>query len=176
MSTYQAVGSHPDTSGESKLSEDNREVSELKLEPAQYLHLAAQEPVDAPLDERMHIPALPTLSPTKRCLLVLDLNGTLLHRRRTKTNSNAHVYARPYLGAFLRYISHPAVGLDVTVWSSARRDNVNSMVERAWSGAGAMRVGSGSGSRSADEGLGRARFPDLVYAREDMLLTDRQFS
>ncbi|KAG8745017.1 hypothetical protein FRC10_008991 [Ceratobasidium sp. 414] len=41
------------------------------------------------------------------------------------------------------------------------------MVERAWTGAEATR----------DPGsLGRARFPDLVFAREDMLLTDRQFN
>ncbi|KAF8602335.1 hypothetical protein BDV93DRAFT_607552 [Ceratobasidium sp. AG-I] len=162
MSSYQGICLHPDTpanQGEPKLSEDNRE-----------------EPVDAPLDERMHIPALPALSPIKRRLLVLDLNGTLLHRRRTKTNANAHVYTRPYLGAFLRYISHPAVGLDVAVWSSARRENVHSMVERAWSGAGAVRIGNRSGSGSADEALGRVRFPDLVYAREDMILSDRQFT
>ncbi|KAG9103733.1 hypothetical protein FRC06_008465 [Ceratobasidium sp. 370] len=114
----------------------------------------------------MPLPPLHKISPTKRCLLVLDLNGTLLHRRRTNSNVNAHVYARPYLGAFLRYVSHPAAGLDIAVWSSARRENVQTMVERAWTSAEATR----------DPGLlGRARFPDFVFAREDMLLTDRQF-
>ncbi|KAF8746950.1 hypothetical protein RHS02_00529, partial [Rhizoctonia solani] len=120
-----------------KLSEDNQE----------------QELVDAPFDERMHIPALTSLPAAKRCLLVLDLNGTLLHRRRTNSGHSSHVYIRPYLGTFLQYISHPSTSLDVAVWSSARRANVDVMVERAWTG----------------------KKPDIVLAREDMQLTDRQF-
>ncbi|KAH7338927.1 hypothetical protein B0J17DRAFT_659149 [Rhizoctonia solani] len=84
----------------------------------------------------MQIPALPSLSAAKRCLLVLDLNGTLLYR------------------AFLQYISHPSVLLDVAVWSSARRANVDLMVDHAWTG----------------------RKPEIVLAREDMQLTDRQFN
>ncbi|QRV80305.1 ribosomal RNA processing protein 1 [Ceratobasidium sp. AG-Ba] len=129
-----------------------------------------EEPVDALFDERMRlsVPSSISISSAKRCLLVLDLNGTLLHRRRTKSNVNAHVYARPYLGSFLRYISHPAAGLDVAVWSSARRENVQVMVERAWGGAGASKEGELSLP-------GRARFPDFVFAREDMVLNDRQF-
>ncbi|CAE6416506.1 unnamed protein product [Rhizoctonia solani] len=118
------------------LSEDNRE-----------------ELVDAPFDERMQIPALPSLSAAKRCLLVLDLNGTLLHRRRTNSGHTSHIYVRPYLGAFLQYISHPSAFLDVAVWSSARRANVDLMVDSAWTG----------------------RKPEIVLAREDMQLTDRQF-
>ncbi|KAG8687939.1 hypothetical protein FRC11_006351 [Ceratobasidium sp. 423] len=102
----------------------------------------------------MHIPALPSLSAAKRCLLVLDLNGTLLHRRRANSGHTSHVYARPYLGAFLQYISHPFASLDVAVWSSARRANVDLMVDHAWTG----------------------RKPDIVLAREDMQLTDRQFN
>ncbi|KAF8753941.1 hypothetical protein RHS01_06702 [Rhizoctonia solani] len=120
-----------------KLSEDNQE----------------QELVDAPFDERMHIPAFTSLPAAKRCLLVLDLNGTLLHRRRTNSGHSSHVYIRPYLGTFLQYISHPSMSLDVAVWSSARRANVDVMVERAWTG----------------------KKPDIVLAREDMQLTDRQF-
>ncbi|GAB1526040.1 hypothetical protein RhiTH_009206 [Rhizoctonia solani] len=119
-----------------KLSEDNQE-----------------ELVDAPFDERMHIPAFTSLPAAKRCLLVLDLNGTLLHRRRTNSGHSSHVYIRPYLGTFLQYISHPSMSLDVAVWSSARRANVDVMVERAWTG----------------------KKPDIVLAREDMQLTDRQF-
>jgi hypothetical protein len=119
----------------------------------------------------MRIPALPSLASAKRCLLVLDLNGTLLHRRRTNSGANTHIYVRPYLGAFLCYISHPAATLDVAVWSSARRANVELMVERAWTGASAGKPGSGSA-----EGLGGIHLPNLVFAREDMLLTDRQFS
>ncbi|CAE6379289.1 unnamed protein product, partial [Rhizoctonia solani] len=112
-----------------------------------------EELVDAPSDERMHIPALTSISAAKRCLLVLDLNGTLLHRRRTSSGHSSHVYIRPYLGTFLQYISHPSALLDVAVWSSARRANVDVMVERAWNG----------------------KKPDIVLAREDMQLTDRQF-
>ncbi|KAJ1302748.1 hypothetical protein OPQ81_003056 [Rhizoctonia solani] len=113
-----------------------------------------EELVDAPFDERMQIPALPSLSAAKRCLLVLDLNGTLLHRRRTNSGHTSHVYVRPYLGAFLQYLSHPSAFLDVAVWSSARRANVDFMVDRAWTG----------------------KKPDIVLAREDMQLTDRQFN
>lgn len=144
----------------------------LTLTQAKLSRVNSEELVDALLDERMHIPPLPSLSPVKRCLLVLDLNGTLLHRRRTNSGANSHVYVRPYLGAFLRYISHPAAALDVAVWSSARRENVEIMVDRAWTGAGAAKSASGS----TDERLGRVRFPDLVFAREDMLLTERQFN
>ncbi|CAE6526764.1 unnamed protein product [Rhizoctonia solani] len=118
------------------LSEDNRE-----------------ELVDAPFDERMHLPASPSLSAAKRCLLVLDLNGTLLHRRRSNSGYTTHVYARPYLGAFLQYISHLSTSFEVAVWSSARRANVDLMVDHAWTG----------------------RKPDIILAREDMQLTDRQF-
>lgn len=110
----------------------------------------------------------PSLSSAKRCLLVLDLNGTLLYRRRSKSS----VFIRPYLGAFLRYISHPTAALDVAVWSSARRVNVDLMVEKAWTGAGASRVRN----ELTEEGLGEVCFPGLVFAREDMMLTDRQFS
>ncbi|CAE6406643.1 unnamed protein product [Rhizoctonia solani] len=115
--------------------------------------MGVQVLVDAPSDERMHIPALPSLSAAKRCLLVLDLNGTLLHRRRTNSGHSSHVYIRPYLGAFLQYVSHPSALLDVAVWSSARRANVDAMVDCAWNG----------------------KKPDIVLAREDMQLTDRQF-
>ncbi|CAE6466362.1 unnamed protein product [Rhizoctonia solani] len=101
----------------------------------------------------MHLPLLPSFSATKRCLLVLDLNGTLLHRRRTNSGHTSYVYVRPYLGAFLQYISHPTASLNVAVWSSARRANVDLMVDRAWTG----------------------QKPDIVLAREDMQLTDRQF-
>ncbi|CAE6442567.1 hypothetical protein ACGC1H_007553 [Rhizoctonia solani] len=101
----------------------------------------------------MHLPALPSFSAAKRCLLVLDLNGTLLHRRRTNSGHTSHVYVRPYLGAFLQYISHQSASLNVAVWSSARRANVDLMVDRAWTG----------------------QKPGIVLAREDMQLTDRQF-
>ncbi|CAE7106500.1 unnamed protein product [Rhizoctonia solani] len=101
----------------------------------------------------MHLPALTSLSAAKRCLLVLDLNGTLLHRRRSNSGYTSHVYVRPYLGAFLQYISHPSAFFNVAVWSSARRANVDLMIDRAWTG----------------------KKPEIVLAREDMQLTDRQF-
>ncbi|CAE6451795.1 unnamed protein product [Rhizoctonia solani] len=101
----------------------------------------------------MHLPALPSFSAAKRCLLVLDLNGTLLHRRRTNSGHTSHVYVRPYLGPFLQYITHQSASLNVAVWSSARRTNVDLMVDRAWTG----------------------QRPGIVLAREDMQLTDRQF-
>ncbi|KAI9850679.1 MAG: hypothetical protein M1838_005243 [Thelocarpon superellum] len=69
------------------------------------------------LPERLHVP---------QCLLlVLDLNGTLLHRPNRKQPSN--FVSRPGLDGFLRYmLTHHAV----MVWSSARPENVRLMCNK----------------------------------------------
>ncbi|KAJ4312097.1 hypothetical protein N0V94_007618 [Neodidymelliopsis sp. IMI 364377] len=60
-----------------------------------------------------------------RILVILDLNGTLLFRpnRNKKT-----MIARPFLIPFLRYLF---ANFAVMVWSSARPDNVTSLVEQS---------------------------------------------
>jgi hypothetical protein len=62
--------------------------------------------------------------PPPNCLIVLDLNGTLIHRptRRRPT----HLIARPYLKPFLRFLFE---NFSVMVWSSARPENVKVIVE-----------------------------------------------
>jgi len=82
-------------------------------------------------------------------LLVLDLNGTLLHRS-PRSNKNAprypipgqegfqprlrSVHPRPYLPPFKSYIFHPSnkEWLDVMVWSSAQPHSVNDMVDKCF--------------------------------------------
>lgn len=69
-------------------------------------------------------PALPKL-------LILDLNGTLLHRSRSR--SHIHIHPRPYLPTFIHFALHHArAWLDTMVWSSAQPQNVNDMVERCF--------------------------------------------
>ena len=60
-----------------------------------------------------------------RILVILDLNGTLLYRpnRNKKT-----MVARPFLIPFLRYLFS---NFAVMVWSSARPENVASLVEQS---------------------------------------------
>jgi len=82
-----------------------------------------------------------------RKLLVLDLNGTLLHRSSNR-GAPRHptprqegpqprprsVHPRPYLPSFKSYIFHPLnkEWLDVMVWSSAQPHNVDDMVEKCF--------------------------------------------
>jgi len=86
---------------------------------------------------------------SSRKLLVLDLNGTLLHRS-PHSNKNAprypipgqegfqprlrSVHPRPYLPSFKSYIFHPSnkEWLDVMVWSSAQPHSVNDMVGKCF--------------------------------------------
>jgi hypothetical protein len=66
-----------------------------------------------------------TVEMSGRILVILDLNGTLLHRpnRNKKT-----MIARPFLNPFLRYLFS---NFAVMVWSSARPENVASLVEQS---------------------------------------------
>ncbi|KAF2731401.1 HAD-like protein [Polyplosphaeria fusca] len=78
---------------------------------AQYLTQAAQAPTVA--------------SSANAVLVVLDLNGTLLHRRRKGSSSFT---PRPFLDEFLEYLFE---NFSVMVWSSATPPNVNAMVQKA---------------------------------------------
>ena len=72
----------------------------------------------------LHSTTLPTVLPLpRRILVIIDLNGTLLHRPSRQHPS--HFIERPYTKAFLEYcISNFVVG----IWSSARPQNVSNMV------------------------------------------------
>lgn len=65
----------------------------------------------------------------KRKLVVLDLNGTLLYRPKTRK-----VFPRPYLSTFTSFLFHPETRkwLDVMVWSSAQPQNVAPVVASAF--------------------------------------------
>jgi hypothetical protein len=86
---------------------------------------------------------------SSRKLLVLDLNGTLLHRspRAIKGGSRypmpgqqgfrprlRSVHSRPYMPSFKSYIFHPSTKgwLDVMVWSSAQPHSVDDMVDKCF--------------------------------------------
>ncbi|KAF2196368.1 HAD-like protein [Delitschia confertaspora ATCC 74209] len=58
-------------------------------------------------------------------LIVLDLNGTLVHRPNRSQSSN--IIKRPFLDQFLKYIFD---NFCIMVWSSARPPNVRKMVEK----------------------------------------------
>ncbi|MDI1491698.1 MAG: hypothetical protein OHK93_002908 [Ramalina farinacea] len=66
----------------------------------------------------------PTRLPNPQCLLlVLDLNGTLLHRKRATTSYTP----RPFLDRFITYaLSHHKI----LIWSSAQQHNVSSICSR----------------------------------------------
>ncbi|KAF8420501.1 NLI interacting factor, partial [Tirmania nivea] len=86
----------------------------------EYLHCASLLPTP-----------LPPNSPPNPILIILDLNGTLLHRSKGSkaTNSSKRPHPRPYLAQFLNYLfAH----FSVMVWSSAQPANVASMVAAAF--------------------------------------------
>lgn len=59
-------------------------------------------------------------------LIVLDLNGTLLYRKRRK-KGNFRVNPRPFVKEFLQYLFDVET-FSVMIWSSARPENVDKMV------------------------------------------------
>lgn len=75
--------------------------------------------------------SVPVNTPSRKKLLVLDLNGTLLLRPKLRKA----ILLRPYLPTFRSFLFHNEVAswLDVMVWSSAQPQNVDEMVERCFS-------------------------------------------
>ncbi|KNG50390.1 phosphoprotein phosphatase [Stemphylium lycopersici] len=85
--------------------------------------LPAPQPTQEYLDQAAGEPS-PTENPDQM-LVILDLNGTVLFR----PNRNAKtMIQRPFLKPFLRYLFE---NFKVMVWSSARPDNVKSLVSQA---------------------------------------------
>ena len=87
------------------------------------IHLPAPTPSSTYLSNADAIPN--RLSSPQRLLLVLDLNGTLLHRRASQTYT-----PRPCLLDFLEYAF---ANHSLLVWSSARPDNVKGVCLRLFS-------------------------------------------
>ncbi|MCJ1416256.1 hypothetical protein MMC32_002591 [Xylographa parallela] len=90
------------------------------------LHSRTPKPTVAYL-EQSSLPPRPLSKPTN-LLLVLDINGTLLYRKKRTTI----IYPRPSLAEFLDYClkSH-----SVLIWSSAQPENVNLMCSKIFSKA-----------------------------------------
>ncbi|UPK94992.1 hypothetical protein LCI18_005927 [Fusarium solani-melongenae] len=65
------------------------------------------------------------LAQPRRILIVMDLNGTLLHRPNKRRPF--HFVERPHAKAFLSYCLDT---FHVAIWSSARPDNVSKMVDQ----------------------------------------------
>lgn len=78
---------------------------------SEYMAQAAQEPTN--------------VETPGRTLVILDLNGTLLYR---PNRNKRTMIARPFLIPFLRYLFS---NFAVMVWSSARPENVASLVEQS---------------------------------------------
>lgn len=88
---------------------------------------AASGGIPDPTGDYLTLAAQPPLllsSGPRRILVVLDLNGTLLHRPNPKRPRQ--FVARPHARRFLRYCLDTFV---VAIWSSARRNNVLSMID-----------------------------------------------
>ncbi|KAJ7158498.1 hypothetical protein C8R46DRAFT_907603 [Mycena filopes] len=104
-----------------------------------------------------------SITPGQRKLLIFDLNGTLLLRSPRKYGQQRKIYLRPYAGALVAFIAHPAVRawLDCMVWSSAQVYNVREMVERVFGegeGTGMGYILRAVWARDT-LGLGREAFP-----------------
>ncbi|KAF1926827.1 HAD-like protein [Didymella exigua CBS 183.55] len=92
----------------------NRDLKIMLPAPApclKYMAQAAEEPTK--------------VEASGRTLVVLDLNGTLLYR---PNRNKRTMIARPFLIPFLRYLFS---NFAVMVWSSARPENVASLVEQS---------------------------------------------
>ncbi|KAI4595001.1 hypothetical protein KJ359_007252 [Pestalotiopsis sp. 9143b] len=71
----------------------------------------------------------------RRILVVMDLNGTLLHRPNARKSSS--FVERPYTRTFLQYCLQTFV---VAIWSSAKPENVDRMVPQIVSDADRQRL------------------------------------
>lgn len=90
---------------------DNKIMLPAPQPTTEYLAQAAEQPV--------------TVDTQSEILVILDLNGTLLFR----PNRNAKtMIERPFLKPFLRYLFQ---NFKVMVWSSAKPDNVKSLVSQS---------------------------------------------
>jgi hypothetical protein len=86
------------------------------------IHLPA--PLPPPHYFRIALGPCYVIEPPLKCLIVLDLNGTLIYRPSRKRPT--HLIARPYLKPFLRFLFE---NFSVMVWSSARPENVKAIVD-----------------------------------------------
>ena len=122
---------------------DDRSVTPPPVRPPSPTYLALSE-------EKPSTLAIPS---EERKLLILDLNGTLVHRAPYTRPKNKYepppvdetgkplprlrpVHPRPYMPAFRQYLFSPETKkwLDVMIWSSAQPHSVNDMVDKCFGG------------------------------------------
>ncbi|PNH30747.1 hypothetical protein VD0002_g4263 [Verticillium dahliae] len=99
-----------------------------------------------------------TLARPRAILVVLDLNGTLLHRPDRRRSHN--FIERPYAKRFMHYCIDT---LHVAVWSSARPENVAKMVAQLAEGGGGGDVAPAAYASRLVAAWGRDKF-DLTPA------------
>ena len=145
--TNKAPQSYPKPQGSKSSSKPQRtDRSETQLNaPAKFQHISKAQAkkvfekslskMPKPTENYLHQASLEPcqLSKRQRLLLVLDLNGTLLERKRaTKT-----CWLRPQLNVFIRYCldNH-----SVMVWSSAKPPNVDLMCSKIFTGEDRSKV------------------------------------
>lgn len=97
----------------------------------EYLTIAEKEPA------RLEAP--------RPLLVVIDLNGTLVHR--PQRNKSSRVIRRPYVTAFLDYL---LANHRVMVWSSARPENVGRMCAQLFAPADRARLAAEWGRDTLD--------------------------
>ncbi|KAK5676917.1 hypothetical protein LTS10_010681 [Elasticomyces elasticus] len=84
--------------------------------------LKRPEPTRSYLKQAEQTPGVRPNTEPRPLLVILDLNGTLLHRKNRKTSFTA----RPHVSEFLWYLME---NHKVMIWSSARPENVQSIVK-----------------------------------------------
>ncbi|KAK3614629.1 hypothetical protein LTR56_027129 [Elasticomyces elasticus] len=84
--------------------------------------LKRPEPTSSYLKQAEQTPGARPNEESRPLLVILDLNGTLLHRKNRKTSFTA----RPHVSEFLWYLME---NHKVMIWSSARPENVQSIVK-----------------------------------------------
>jgi hypothetical protein len=107
---YREQSVYPTTKPKGR-SKDPKIMLPAPAPKSEYMAQAAQEPT--------------TVEMSGRTLVILDLNGTLLYR---PNRNKRTMIARPFLIPFLRYLFS---NFAVMVWSSARPENVASLVEQS---------------------------------------------
>ncbi|MCJ1286511.1 hypothetical protein MMC26_005857 [Xylographa opegraphella] len=136
-------------------------LSALHKDPK--LHRNAPQPTVAYI-EQSSLPPRPSAKPGN-LLLVLDINGTLLYRRKRTT----HIYPRPSLKEFLNYCLKTH---SVLVWSSAQPVNVDMICSRIFSPAERSQLVAEWGRNTLELSAADYRQNIQVYKRLDRIWKD----
>ncbi|KDE06471.1 hypothetical protein MVLG_03254 [Microbotryum lychnidis-dioicae p1A1 Lamole] len=153
--------------------------SGLYVRPQRRLKRARDAPPPEPTEAYLAIAQEPSSvlpEPTSPPCLVLDLNNTLLFRKKRDASGSRSPIARPYLATFLNYLTSQTTDGSprwiLAVYSSARAKNVLALLA-AVGLVDHERANSVQGGQSweAEEGDALA----LVWSREKMGLTPKEF-